>query len=72
MRLCLKDSGILIQTQTDDIVKCSVCGHQYTGEMLEKVPRETWDEIRNTRSAIIGDKKVTLDPRLMVFTEEQM
>ena len=72
MRLCLKDSGILVQMRHGDIVRCMTCSHEYTGEMLEKVPHETWDEIRNTRSAIIGDKKVTLDPRLMVFTEEQM
>ncbi len=70
MRLCLKDSGTLVQLHTDDVVRCLVCGHKYTGEMLAKVPMDKWDEIRNDRVTMIGDKRITLDPKSMVFSED--
>ncbi len=69
MRLCLKDSGILVQRE-DDVVFCMVCGHKYTGEMLATIPMDKWDEIRNDRTTMIGDIKVTLDPMSMVFSQE--
>ena len=69
MRLCLKCSGLLIQ-RSDDVVFCSICGHKYTGEMLAQIPMREWDEIRNTRTTMIGDVKVTLNPDLMVFSQE--
>ena len=69
MRLCLKCSGILVQ-RADDIVYCSVCNHEYTGEMLAQIPMREWDEIRNTRTTMIGDVKVTLNPKSMVFSQE--
>ncbi len=69
MRLCLKCSGLLVQ-RADDVVYCMICGHQYAGEMLAKIPMDKWDEIRNDRQTMIGNQRVTLDPDLMVFTEE--
>ena len=71
MRLCLKDSGILMQAHESDVVRCVVCGHKYTGEMLARIPMREWDEIRNTRTTMIGDVKVTLDPKSMVFSQEK-
>ena len=60
-----------MQTHENDVVRCVVCGHKYTGEMLAKIPMREWDEIRNERVTMIGDVKVTLDPDLMVFSQEE-
>ncbi len=70
MRLCLKDSGILIVGGDGSLVFCSICGHEYAGEMLAKIPMDKWDEIRNDRQTMIGNQRITLDPDLMVFSEE--